>query len=187
MSQSKRIIFCRDCISRHLHLQPLTWTSWHLHWAPKAAIKNSNLEDAKWNDKMMKPHPFVGFFEGEVFDSYRLQQKNFETENCDFLQIYNLEVSNAKGTTVVCESSGRLNSDKFFQRILCTYAVTSLKHHFGEFSMTSFVRFGLLVWSTMIWTYHYPVLIAELVNNGLLPGDGTKTSTKNKKSLLKEV
>ena len=76
-----------------------------------------------------------------------------------------MEVINAKGTTVVCEKLLKVELGKFvFQRILCSYVVTILKHHFGEFSMTTFVRFGLLVWSAMIlWTYHDPVLFAELV------------------------
>ena len=86
------------------------------------------------------------FLKGK-FDLTDFNKNNFETERCYllFLQIYNLEAINAKGTTVVCEKLLKAELGFFFQRILCTYAVTILKHHFGEFSMTRFVRFGLLV------------------------------------------
>ena len=58
----------------------------------------------------------VAFFEGEVFDSYRFDKNNLETERCYFffLQIYNMEVINAKGTTVVCEKLLKLNSEVCF-------------------------------------------------------------------------
>lgn len=110
----------------------------------------------EWNDS----NPslvWLHFLKGKCLILTGFNKNNFETENCYFLQTQKAQLFSVK-------SSWRLNSFFSFQRILCTYAVTILKHHFGEFSMTSFVRFGLLVWSAMIlWTYHDPVLFAELV------------------------
>ena len=48
--------------------------------------------------------------------------------------------------------------------------------------MTSFVRFGLLVWSAKNMDLAWSGFDRWAGDNGLLPGDGTKTSTKNKRA-----